>query len=79
MQGNLFRGKFSIITLLTVLISSLCFGGTIILKPENNNLTYYFTAAWEQERGGIKSKEEFLKYLDDELIKLNNTIKVVLN
>jgi len=51
----------------------------VILKLRDKKLTYYFTAAWEQERGGIKSKEEFLKYLDDELIKLNNPIKVVLN
>ena len=51
----------------------------VILKLRDKKLTYYFTAAWEQERGGIKSKEEFLKYLDDELIKLNNPTKVVLN
>ncbi|OGV02713.1 MAG: hypothetical protein A2330_08285, partial [Ignavibacteria bacterium RIFOXYB2_FULL_36_7] len=51
----------------------------VILKLRDKKLTYYFTAAWEQEGGGIKSKEEFLKYLDDELIKLNNPTKVVLN
>ncbi len=48
----------------------------VILKPDNNKLTYYFCAAWEQEPNGIKTKEEFVDYLNNELNKLNNPIKV---
>ena len=41
----------------------------VVLRPDNNNtLTYYFLAAWEQEPGGIKTEEAFRAYLD-------NTIK----
>jgi hypothetical protein len=36
-----------------------------VLKPTENQLTYYFLAAWEQEPNGIKTKEAFIKYLDE--------------
>jgi Domain of unknown function (DUF4861) len=48
----------------------------VILKPNDNKLTYYFCAAWEQEPNGIKSKEEFINYLNNEINKLNNPIKI---
>ena len=48
----------------------------VILKPNDNKLTYYFCAAWEQEPNGIKSKEEFINYLNNEINRLNNPIKV---
>jgi len=48
----------------------------VILKPNDKKLTYYFCAAWEQEPNGIKSKEEFIDYLNNEINKLNNPIKV---
>jgi hypothetical protein len=35
-----------------------------ILKPENNQLTYYFLAAWEKEPGGIKTESDFKNYLN---------------
>jgi hypothetical protein len=44
----------------------------ILFKPKNNELEYYFLGAWEQEPGGIKSKKEFLKYLDQFVKQLNN-------
>ncbi len=44
----------------------------IILKPSNQRLTYYFLAAWEQEPGGIKSEEEFIDYLDEQVEMLNH-------
>ncbi len=50
----------------------------VILKPDDNKLTYYFCAAWEQEPKGIKSKEEFIDYLNNEIKKLNSPIKVEL-
>ena len=48
----------------------------VVLKPNNNKLTYYFCAAWEQEPDGIKSKKGFINYLNNEIKKLNNPIKV---
>src|SRR3972149_2240305 len=48
----------------------------VILKPVNNKLTYNFSSVWEQEPNGIKSKDEFINYLNDELNKLDNPIKV---
>jgi hypothetical protein len=44
----------------------------VILKPSNHKLTYYFLAAWGQEPGGIKSKEEFIGYLDEQVEILNH-------
>jgi hypothetical protein len=36
----------------------------IVLTPENNRLEYRFLGVWEQEPGGIKTKKEFVTYLD---------------
>ena len=46
------------------------------LRPRNNKITYYFTAAWEQEKNGIKTLEEFKKYLDETLIRLENPVTI---
>ena len=43
----------------------------VILKPENNSLTYYFLAAWEQEPNGIQSEDEFVKYLEEIVLTLD--------
>ena len=51
----------------------------VILKPNNNQLTYYFCAAWEQEQDGIKDKDEFITYLNNELTRLSNPIIVEFN
>ena len=40
-------------------------------KPTTNPVTFYFLGAWEQEKDGIKTQEEFLKYLDNQLELLN--------
>lgn len=48
----------------------------VVLNPSDNKLTYYFCAAWEQEPGGIKSKQEFIDYLNEQAEVLNNTIIV---
>jgi hypothetical protein len=42
------------------------------LNPDNNRLQYYFCAAWNQEEKGIKSKEEFVDYLEMTTRILNN-------
>lgn len=31
----------------------------VVLKPENNKLTYYFGAAWEQDASGVKNMNDF--------------------
>ena len=48
----------------------------VVLKPEGNKVTYYYCAAWEQEPGGITNENDFINYLDNELHKLNNPVKV---
>lgn len=47
-----------------------------VLKPKDNTLKYYLLAAWDQEPGGIKTKAQFLQYLNKELQILNTPVKV---
>lgn len=49
----------------------------VILKPDNNRLTYYFTAAWEQEPAGIKSKSAFINFLENETARLSSPVKIL--
>lgn len=46
------------------------------LKPNEGSIEYKYAAAWEQEPDGIKNKEQFVKYIDDQLTKLNNKIVI---
>lgn len=46
----------------------------VIFEPENN-FTYYFAAAWQQEENGF-TRNSFLEYLDAELQKLNSPVSV---
>lgn len=39
----------------------------LIFKPTTQAVDFYFLGAWEQEPNGIKSKEEFVNYLDEKL------------
>ena len=48
----------------------------VVLKPDQNKVTYYFSAAWEQEPNGIKTKEAFKNYLDQTMTELNAPIAV---
>lgn len=41
-------------------------------KPTKKEVSFYFLGAWEQEPNGIKTKEEFISYLNGLLEKLNN-------
>jgi hypothetical protein len=43
----------------------------IVLKPENNRLTYYFGAAWEQDASGVKTMEGFKALLKTQAKYLN--------
>ncbi len=48
----------------------------LVFKPTTKLNSYYFLAAWEQEKDGIKSKEAFIKYLDEKLVFLNKKNKL---
>ncbi len=47
-----------------------------VFSGERKTLTYYILAAWEQEPGGIRSKEEFEKYLNQQLLELSYPLEV---
>ena len=44
----------------------------VVLKPENNQASWYFGSAWELETNAITSKDEFETYIKKELALLNN-------
>jgi hypothetical protein len=48
----------------------------VVLNPGAGSLTYYYLAAWEQEKGGITSQEGFVQYLVETVQKLNAEIEV---
>jgi hypothetical protein len=48
----------------------------IILKPENSKESYYFLAAWVQEPGGIKTKNELVEYLNEIVQRLNHPVLI---
>ncbi len=52
-------------------VSDAEFDHLVVFKPTTGPITYYFAAAWEQEKNGIKSEEAFLSYLDTTLADLN--------
>lgn len=43
----------------------------VVLKPTDNKLTYYFGAAWEHDRSGVKTEKEFREFLDRQMELLN--------
>ncbi len=45
----------------------------VIFKPSVKTMTYYFLGAWEQEKNGIKSQDEFLKDINSKLETLEKT------
>lgn len=48
----------------------------LVFKPTTKAVTFYLLGAWEQEVNGIKSKEEFEKYLNEKLEVLNKKGKI---
>lgn len=50
----------------------------IVFKPAKQ-VSYYLLGAWEQERSGVGSLEEFQKYLNTKLDELNNPIQITVN
>ena len=50
----------------------------VVLKPLDNQVKYYFAAAWEKEKNGIKTQRDFLLFLNQTIDILNNPIIVEL-
>jgi hypothetical protein len=48
----------------------------LVLRPENKHVSYYLAATWEKDSEGIKTKEDFIQYLDKTLETLNNPVKL---
>ena len=44
----------------------------VVFKPTTETITYYFLGAWEQEKEGITSEQEFVTHLDQLLKELNS-------
>ncbi|MBK7476178.1 MAG: DUF4861 domain-containing protein [Haliscomenobacter sp.] len=51
----------------------------VVLKPESNQLEYYFLGAWEKEPDGFKTKASFQNYLETLLGQLNNPVGLSFN
>jgi hypothetical protein len=47
------------------------FDHLLIFKPTTLKVSFYFLGAWEQEKNGIKSQEDFVTYLNAKLEQLN--------
>ncbi len=52
------------------------FSHVVVLTPQNQKLSYYFLAAWEQEKEGIKTQDMFEEYLEKTLASLNQPLEV---
>ena len=48
----------------------------LVFKPTIAPISFYFLGAWEKEKAGLKTKEEFIAYLNKKLIVLNKTSKL---
>ena len=49
----------------------------VVLKPYQNQIIYYFLAAWEQEPEGIKSIEEFKNYLNETIRSMDTPLEII--
>lgn len=47
-----------------------------VMKDKGGELEYYFLAAWEHELNGIKTRDEFVAYLDKEIQRLTKAPRV---
>jgi len=44
----------------------------VVLKPTDNNITYYSGAAWEHDSSGVKTEADFIEFLNTQLKLLNS-------
>src|SRR5690606_14229132 len=47
-----------------------------VMEPTGGELEYYFLAAWDGEENGIKTEEEFVAYLEQEVTRLTTTPRI---
>ena len=47
-----------------------------VMEPTGGELEYYFLAAWDGEKDGIKTEEEFVAYLEQEVKRLTVTPRI---
>lgn len=48
-----------------------------ILRPRDGKVTFYFLAAWEMERDGIHTEDEFIDYLGMLRRELSEPIEII--
>jgi len=76
-EQTLFKDKLGMAIFYEVETAEKPFDGPhdylIQFKPSKNKVIFYFLGAWEKEVGGIQTEAAFIKYLDDNLEKLNKT------
>lgn len=48
----------------------------VVLRPSGQQLTYYFLGAWQKEPNGIRTKYEFVQYLNEIVARLDAPILV---
>jgi uncharacterized protein YifE (UPF0438 family) len=51
----------------------------VVLKTENNQVSYFFGAVWEKDVDQITTKQQFVDYLEEILLELNNPVEIALN
>ena len=55
------------------------FNEIVVLRPPTNGqLEYYFSACWEKEENGIRTKANFIEYLNETTAKFNNPAEIQL-
>lgn len=52
------------------------FDHLLVFKPATTPISYYFLGAWEKEKNGIKTKEAFYTYLEEQLQQLDTNDKL---
>lgn len=52
------------------------FDHLLVFKPSKKEVAFYLLGAWEQEKEGIKTQDEFYNYLDQKLEELNQKNKI---
>jgi Domain of unknown function (DUF4861) len=52
------------------------YSNVVTLNPFDNRVDYWFAAAWELEKDGIKTEEEFIKYVEKSARELANPVIV---